>query len=261
MFNDYMKLYLDDKNQESFECLEDITDRVSNYKTNIYGFEEELDTLYHALGRYKKHNVILVGKAGVGKTALVEKFCQEINEKNVPNKYKNKKVYELSLNSLVAGTRYRGEFEEKVNKLLNKVCDDEDIILFVDEIHNIMKLGASESNGAMSLNETLKPYLARNRITLIGATTEKEYRKYIQRDDAFNRRFSIIYVKEPNLKTTYEILKSYKKEYEDYYGIFLRDNELIKILIKSIKRRGNNPDKALDELEEFCYERCKDNDK
>lgn len=242
------------------KTLENINERVIEYKTDIYGFEDELDTLYHALGRYKKHNVILVGKAGVGKTSLIEKFCQEINKGNVPNKYKNKKIYELSLNSLLSGSRYRGEFEEKVRNLLENVCDNEDIILFVDEIHNMMNLGASQDGGAMTFDETLKPYLARNRITLIGATTEKEYRKYIKHDDAFNRRFSIIYVKEPNLKTTYEILKSYKKEYEDYYGIFLRDNELIKILIKSIKRRGNNPDKALDELEEFCYERSKDND-
>ena len=240
--------------------LENMNERVSNFNGTIYGFDKELDTLYHALNRYKKSSVLLIGKAGVGKTALVEKFCQEINEGKVPKRYKDVIIYELSLNGLISGTRYRGEFEQKVDELLSDITDDKDIIIFIDEIHNVMNLGNSDINGTISFSETLKPYLARNRITIIGATTELEYKKYVRKDSAFDRRFSKIYMSEPSLKTTYDILKSVKKEYEDYYGIFLRDNELKHILAKSIIRRGNNPDKALDELEEFCYERSKDNE-
>jgi ATP-dependent Clp protease ATP-binding subunit ClpA len=240
--------------------LEDMKDRVSNFNGTIYGFEKELDTLYHSLNRYKKSSVLLIGKSGVGKTALVEKFCQQITSGKVPNKYKNVSVYELSLTSLIAGTKFRGQFEEKVNEFLDSFTDDKDIIIFIDEIHNVMGLGQSDSSGSMSFSETLKPFLARNRITIIGATTEKEYNKYIKKDSAFDRRFTKIYIDEPNLKATYNILKNVKKEYEDYYGIFLRDNELKQIVTKSIMRKGNNPDKALDLLEELCYDKTKDNE-
>lgn len=255
MFDDIINEY------KKTSATENMNERVSNFNGTIYGFDKELDALYHALNRYKKSSVLLIGKAGVGKTALVEKFCQEINKGNVPKKFKHVVVFELSLNSLIGGTRYRGEFEERVDRLLKDITDNKHVILFIDEIHNIMDLGGGVSNtGAMCLNETLKPYLARNRITIIGATTETEYKRYIRKDNAFDRRFSKIYMSEPSLKTTYEILKSVKKEYEDYYGIFLRDNELKQVLVKSMLRRGNNPDKALDELEEFCYERGKDNE-
>lgn len=254
---DFNKLFADN-NYMNF--IDDMNERVSEYKTKIYGFDKELDTLYHSLNRYKKHNVLLIGKAGVGKTALVEKFCQLINENKVPAKYKNKKVYELSLNALLCGTKYRGEFEEKVQTLLDEFTNNPNTIIFIDEIHNIMGLGDSKMNGSMAFSETLKPYLARNKLTIIGATTEKEYKKYIKSNDAFDRRFSKIYIDEPNLKTTYEILKSMKKEYENYYGIFLRDNELKQVISKTMFRRGNNPDKALDVLEDLCYEKSKDNE-
>lgn len=242
------------------DMIENMNERVLQFGGTIYGFDKELDTLYHSLNRYKKSSVLLIGKAGVGKTALVEKFCQEINNGKVPKRYKDTVVFELSLNSLIAGTKYRGDFEEKVDEFLSDITDDKDIIIFIDEIHNIMNLGNSDINGAISFSETLKPYLARNRITIIGATTEIEYKKYIKKDSAFDRRFSKIYIGEPSLKTTYDILKSVKKEYENYYGIFLRENELKQIAFKSLFRKGNNPDKALDELEDFCYERNKDNE-
>ena len=244
----------------NYDIFENVNERVSYYKNEIHGFDEELDTLYHDLSRYKKHNVLLIGKAGVGKTALVEKFCQKINNESVPNKYKSIRVLELSLNNIIAGTKYRGQFEERVAELLDEYADDKHTIIFIDEIHNIMNFGDTENGASISFHETLKPYLARNRITIIGATTEKEYKKHIKHDNAFDRRFSKIYIKEPNLKTTLDILKSYKKEYEDYYNIFLRENELKQITFKSLFRKGNNPDKALDELEDFCYERSKDNE-
>ena len=252
--------FIMDNEDEFEEVTENMNERVGHYKNNIYGFENELEELYRCLSRYKKRNVLLIGKAGVGKTALVEKFCQEINNKNVPNKFKKVVVYELFLNSVLSGTKYRGDMEEKVKSILERVSNDTKVILFVDEIHNLIGLGKSGENGQMSFDETLKPYLARGQITLIGATTEKEYKRYIKNNDAFDRRFNKLYIKEPNLKTTLEILKSYKSEYENYYGIFLRENEFKQILVKSFMRRGNNPDKALDELEDFCYERSKDNE-
>ena len=232
---------------------DNVNERVLENNIHIFGFDKEIDNLLRGINRYKKHNVLLIGKAGVGKTALVERLAERINNGNVPKAFRDKVIYELSLNSLISGTKYRGDFEQKVEELLNDIIKDKDIILFVDEIHNIMRLGAAKDNGAMSLSETLKPYLARGQITLIGVTTLKEYNKHIRPDFAFDRRFNKIKVNEPSLKTTVDILKSYEKEYEDYYGIDLREKDFYAILLKSMFRRGNYPDKAIDTMEDYCY--------
>lgn len=227
-----------------------------NYKSKneiIYGFDEEIKTLIKLLQKYKKPNVIITGKAGVGKTALVEKLAQLIAKGKVPSQLKNKYIYELSLNKTVSGTTYRGDFEKKVEKIIERARGRE-IILFIDEIHNIMGLGGSESNGAMSMSEALKPYLSRNEISIIGATTELEYKKYIKRDTAFTRRFSKMEIKEPKPNVVNSILNESKKLYEKHYKVKLNDEDLKEIVKRAKKRKGTFPDKAFDELEDFCYE-------
>lgn len=143
---------------------------------------------------------MLIGKAGVGKTALVEKLALKMNNKEVPDALKNKVIYELSLSSIVAGTKYRGEFEEKLKKIIDKVMQAKDAILFVDEIHNL--IGAGGAEGAIDASNILKPYLARKDLTIIGATTIDEYYKYFEKDQAMNRRFAVIKLKENTKKET-----------------------------------------------------------
>lgn len=239
-----------------YDCIEEIkelTNINSQIKkgNNLYELEEETEKLIKGLLRYKKSNVLIVGKAGIGKTALVENLAKKINEGNVPEKLKNKKIYELSLNTTIAGTRYRGDFEEKVRNILEFVSSKKNIIIFVDEIHNILNLGGAE--GAISLDETLKPFLARNKITMIGATTTKEYKRTIYKNEAFDRRFSKIKMKEPKLSKVIKILEASKENYEKHYSVNLDDNDLVRVVLKAKRRKGSFPDKAFDELEEYCY--------
>ena len=156
----------------------------------MIGRDQELEQLFLTLCKKEKNNVLLIGKAGVGKTALVEKLAYKINHKEVPKLLQNKVIYELSLSSIVAGTKYRGEFEEKFKKIIDKVIQAKDAILFIDEIHNL--IGAGGAEGAIDASNILKPFLARKDLTLIGATTIEEYYKYFEKDQAMNRRFSIL---------------------------------------------------------------------
>ena len=247
-----MKYNLNDMcNMNEFE---NVNDRVTEQSGNLYEYEEETKKLIQGLSRYKKSNVLLIGKAGVGKTALVENLARKINAGDVPNNLKSKQIFELSLNNSIAGTRYRGDFEEKIQYMLECMKDNKDnIIIFVDEIHNIMSFGRSRDNGTISLDEILKPFLARNDVTMIGATTIKEYNKYIKGNAAFDRRFCKLKVNEPKKSTVIEILKKSKSSYEKHYGIHLDDADLIRVVIKSKRRRGVFPDKAFDELEDYCY--------
>lgn len=237
-------------NINEIEELININSQPKNFDC-IFGLDKETEELIKGLSRHKKSNVLIIGKAGIGKTTLVENLAKKIKNNEVPKNLKNKKIYELSLNTTVAGTRYRGDFEEKVRNILEIVSKQKNIILFVDEIHNILNLGGAE--GAMSLGETLKPFLARNKITLIGATTTKEYNKTIHRDSAFDRRFYKMKMKEPKTKDVIDILKSNKKEYEKHYSINLDDADIVRVVLKSKRRKGTFPDKAFDELEEYCY--------
>ena len=245
--------------EDSYDCLTNLNDYVKENKIINYGMEEEVEKLIQGLMRYKKSNVLIIGKAGIGKTALVEKLAERLNSHAVPKVLRNKEIYEMNLNNAVAGTKYRGEFEEKVERVLRLVSHSKNMILFVDEIHNILELGGAE--GAMSFGETLKPYLARNQITLIGATTRKEYEKTIKRDAAFDRRFFKIEMKEPKINDVIKILNSVVKQYEAHYKIRISDEEIKKIVLKSRKRKGCFPDKALDELEEYCYQKAKNKGK
>lgn len=218
----------------------------------MIGREQELEQLFLTLCKKEKNNALLIGKAGVGKTALVEKLALRINEKKVPDVLKNKIIYELNLSSIVAGTKYRGEFEEKFKKIIDKVIQAQDVILFIDEIHNL--IGAGGAEGAIDASNILKPYLARKDLTIIGATTIEEYYKYFEKDQAMNRRFAVIKLKENTKEETKEILLGLKKQYEDYHHIHIQDKMLDEIIelcdLYLIERVF--PDKALDVLDLAC---------
>ncbi len=218
----------------------------------MIGREQELEQLFLTLCKKEKNNALLIGKAGVGKTALVEKLALRINEKKVPDVLKNKIIYELNLSSIVAGTKYRGEFEEKFKKIIDKVIQAQDVILFIDEIHNL--IGAGGAEGAIDASNILKPYLARKDLTIIGATTIEEYYKYFEKDQAKNRRFAVIKLKENTKEETKEILLGLKKQYEDYHHIHIQDKMLDEIIelcdLYLIERVF--PDKALDVLDLAC---------
>ena len=170
----------------------------------LIGRDEEIKEIINILCCKNKNNPILIGDAGVGKTAIVEEFARRVENGDVPFKLRNKKVFSVSMSSLVSGTKYRGEFEEKINKLINEVESNEDIILFIDEIHTLV--GAGGADGAIDASNILKPSLARGNIKIIGATTKDEYNKYFMSDKALSRRFRIVLCEEPSLGKTKEIL-------------------------------------------------------
>ena len=173
--------------------------------------EREINKVIETLLRHKKNNPLLVGKAGVGKTAIVEELARRINNKQIPEKLENAKIIMLEMGSLVSGTKYRGEFEEKLTKIIDKATEDESIILFIDEIHSMVNAGAAD--GAVSAADILKPYLARGNIKVIGATTINEYNKYFLKDKALTRRFEKIVIDEPSLEETKQILYNVKNNF------------------------------------------------
>ena len=188
----------------------------------IYLRDKELDEVMEILLRKGKNNPLLVGEPGVGKTAIAYELARRIKCGCVPDRLKGKEVYLVSTSSLVSGTKYRGEFEERVNGLINEVIRNGNIILFIDEIHTIMKTGSSEA-GVDGAN-ILKPYLARDDLKIIGATTKREYDEYLKKDGAFVRRFAKVIVNEPSLKDTVTILNKLKKSYEDFYNLKINSN-------------------------------------
>lgn len=215
----------------------------------IYLRDKELDEVMEILLRKGKNNPLLVGDPGVGKTAIAYELARRIKCGNVPDRLKGKEVYLVSTSSLVSGTKYRGEFEERVNGLINEVIRNGNIILFIDEIHTIMKTGSSEA-GVDSAN-ILKPYLARNDLKIIGATTKREYDEYLKKDGAFARRFAKVIVNEPSLKDTVTILNKLKKSYEDFYNLKINSN-VIKYLVDLCDKylpNSYNPDKSIDILD------------
>lgn len=215
----------------------------------IYLRDKELDEVMEILLRKGKNNPLLVGDPGVGKTAIAYELARRIKCGNVPDRLKGKEVYLVSTSSLVSGTKYRGEFEERVNGLINEVIRNGNIILFIDEIHTIMKTGSSEA-GVDGAN-ILKPYLARNDLKIIGATTKKEYDEYLKKDGAFARRFAKVIVNEPSLKDTVIILNKLKKSYEEFYNLKINSN-VIKYLVDLCDKylpNNYNPDKSIDILD------------
>ena len=215
----------------------------------IYLRDKELDEVMEILLRKGKNNPLLVGDPGVGKTAIAYELARRIKCGNVPDRLKGKEVYLVSTSSLVSGTKYRGEFEERVNGLINEVIRNGNIILFIDEIHTIMKTGSSEA-GVDGAN-ILKPYLARSDLKIIGATTKREYDEYLKKDAAFARRFAKVIVNEPSLKDTVPILNKLKKSYEEFYNLKINSN-VIKYLVDLCDKylpNSYNPDKSIDILD------------
>ena len=218
----------------------------------VIGRDKELSLVIETLIRKNKCNPLLVGEAGVGKTAIVEELVRKIAKKEVPTFLQNKKIVMLEMGSLVAGTKYRGEFEEKLTKVIKELENNPDIILFIDEIHTIANAGGAE--GAINASDILKPYLARGKIKIIGATTTAEYNKFILKDKALNRRFEVIKVIEPTIYETEEILKIIKSSFESHYNIKITSQnitDIVKLTDKYITDR-KNPDKTIDILDSVC---------
>src|SRR5574344_403246 len=231
----------------------DLTSKASHNELDpVIGRDSEVKRVIEILSRRTKNNPLLIGEAGVGKTAIVESLASLIANHNVPINLKNKRIVSLDMASLVAGTKYRGEFEERIRKLLKEVEENDDIILFIDEIHTIVGAGGAE--GAIDASNIFKPSLARGKIRVIGATTMDEYKKNIYPDKALSRRFQNIVIKTPDIKTTKDILKGLKTIYESYHSVII-SNEIIDLIInlseKYIHDR-NEPDKAIDILDEVC---------
>lgn len=232
--------------------LTNVNQQVQRQERLMIGRDQELEQLFLTLCKKEKNNALLIGKAGVGKTALVEKLALKINSHDVPLALKNKVIYELSLSGIVAGTKYRGEFEEKFKKIIDKVIQAKDAILFIDEIHNL--IGAGGAEGAIDASNILKPFLARKDLTIIGATTIEEYYKYFEKDQAMNRRFSIIKLNENTQEETKQILMGLKKQYEDYHHTIIEDemlDEIIQLCDQYLLQRVF-PDKAIDVLDLSC---------
>src|SRR5574344_524382 len=219
----------------------------------VIGRDEEVRRIIQVLSRKTKNNPVLIGEPGVGKTAIVEGLAQRIVRGDVPESLKNKTIWELDMAALVAGAKYRGEFEERLKKVLNEVKKSEgDIIMFIDEIHMIVGTGRTE--GAMDTSNILKPMLARGEIHVIGATTLNEYRKYIEKDGALERRFQKIIVSEPNVEDTITILRGLKERFEIHHGVTIQDKALISAATLSNRYITDRflPDKAIDLIDEAC---------
>ena len=219
----------------------------------VIGRDEEIRSITRILSRKTKNNPVLIGEPGVGKTAIVEGLALRILKGDVPNSLKDKTIWELDMASLVAGAKYRGEFEERLKNVLNEVKkSDGRIIMFIDEIHMIVGTGSSE--GAMDTSNILKPMLARGEIYVIGATTLNEYRKFIEKDGALERRFQKIMVKEPNVEDTITILRGLKERFEIHHGVTIQDKAIIAAATLSNRYITDRflPDKAIDLIDEAC---------
>lgn len=218
---------------------------------DIVGRDAELNFMISVLSRKDKANPLLIGEPGVGKTALVEKLAGMIQQNLVPS-LKDACIYELHLNSLVAGTKYRGDFEEKLQNIIRLLEKYPNVILFIDEIH--LMIGAGKSEGSIDVSSVLKPYLARGVIKCIGATTIEEYEMYIEKDRALERRFQIITIREPDVEDTIEMLKAKKKEYEDFHNVKIQEKvleQIVKYCAYYMPQR-KFPDKAIDVLDLAC---------
>ena len=219
----------------------------------IIGRDDEIRNIIRILSRKQKNNPCLIGEPGVGKTAAVEGLAQRIAKEDVPDSLKKKKIFALDMGALIAGAKYRGEFEERLKAVLDEVKKSEgEILLFIDEIHNIV--GAGKTEGSMDAGNLLKPMLARGELHCIGATTLDEYRKYIEKDPALERRFQPVMVDEPDVEDTISILRGIKERYEVYHGVKITDSALVAAATLSDRYISDRflPDKAIDLVDEAC---------
>ncbi len=247
-----------DNPEDTYEALtkygRDLTADAAEGKMDpVIGRDGEVRHVIRILSRRTKNNPVLIGEPGVGKTAIVEGLAQRIIAGDVPDGLKNKTVFSLDMGALIAGAKYRGEFEERLKAVLNEVkSSDGEIIMFIDELHNIV--GAGKSEGAMDAGNLLKPMLARGELRTIGATTLDEYRKYIEKDPALERRFQKVQVNEPTVEDTISILRGLKEKYEIYHGIRISDGAVIQSAVLSDRYITDRflPDKAIDLMDEAC---------
>ena len=250
-----------DKKQKQLKYLNSYCTNLSQKASDgeldaIIGRDKEIARVIQILSRRTKNNPCLIGEPGVGKTAIAEGIAQRINEGNVPFNLADKKLYLLDLTALVAGTQFRGQFESRVKGLVDEVKKEGNIILFVDEVHNLV--GAGDSEGSMNAANILKPALSRGEVQVIGATTFGEYRKYIEKDSALERRFQPVTVSEPTIEDTVDVLLGIKKYYEDYHKVHVSDY-LIRVCAVLSERYITDrflPDKAIDLLDEGCAHAC-----
>ena len=232
----------------------DLVEDVKNGKIDpIIGRDDEIRRVIQILSRKTKNNPVLIGEPGVGKTAVVEGIAWRIMKGDVPGSLKDKKLMELDMGSLIAGAKYRGEFEERIKAILEEVkAAQGNIILFIDEIHNLV--GAGKTEGSMDAGNMLKPMLARGELRCIGATTFNEYRQYIEKDAALERRFQKVMVQEPTVEDTISILRGLKDRFESYHGVKILDEALIAAATMSNRYISDRflPDKAIDLVDEAC---------
>ena len=252
----FMQYQNSEANDETKKTLEkygqDLTAKAKDGKLDpVIGRDEEIRRTIEILSRRKKNNPVLIGEPGVGKTAIVEGLARRIIAGDVPESLKNKTLYALDLAALVAGAKYRGEFEERLKKVLKAVSESAgQIIMFIDELHTVVGAGAAE--GAMDAGNILKPMLARGELRCIGATTLNEYRKYIERDSALERRFQPVMVKEPSVEDTISILRGLRERYEVHHGVRIKDAALVAAAVLSNRYINDRflPDKAIDLVDE-----------
>ncbi|MCU1400100.1 MAG: clpB, partial [Acidimicrobiales bacterium] len=242
--------------EEQFQALEkygqDLTTRARDGKIDpVVGRDEEIRRVIQVLSRRTKNNPVLIGEPGVGKTAIVEGLARRIADGDVPEGLKGKRLISLDIGSMLAGAKYRGEFEERLKAVLKEITDAAgEVITFIDEIHTIVGAGAAE--GAMDAGNMIKPMLARGELHMIGATTLDEYRKYIEKDSALERRFQQVFVGEPSVEDTVAILRGLKERYEVHHGVRIQDNALVSAAVLSNRYLTNRflPDKAIDLVDE-----------
>ncbi|NBT27639.1 MAG: AAA family ATPase, partial [Actinobacteria bacterium] len=242
--------------ESQFQALEkysvDLTARARDGKIDpVIGRDEEIRRVIQVLSRRTKNNPVLIGEPGVGKTAIVEGLARRINDGDVPEGLKGKRLVSLDLASMLAGAKYRGEFEERLKAVLKEITDAQgDVITFVDEIHTLVGAGGAE--GAMDAGNMIKPMLARGELRMIGATTLDEYRNHVEKDPALERRFQQVYVGEPTVEDTIAILRGLKERYEVHHGVRIQDNALVSAAVLSNRYLTNRflPDKAIDLVDE-----------
>jgi ATP-dependent Clp protease ATP-binding subunit ClpC len=221
----------------------------------VIGREKEIERVVQVLSRRKKNNPVLIGEPGVGKTAIAEGLAQRIVSAQVPESLKNKRIVTLDLAAVVAGTKYRGQFEERLKTVMNEIRESKDTVIFIDELHTIV--GAGRAEGAIDASNMLKPALARGELQCIGATTLDEYRKYIEKDGALERRFQPIMVDQPSVEDTIQILMGLRDKYEAHHGVKITDEAVVQA-VKLADRYMNDryfPDKAIDVIDEACAAR------